>query len=38
MGFRQWVVHGGSMQPMAYDLKAMELTRERVYELMRLLD
>lgn len=29
---------GGSMQPMAYSLKAMELTRERVYELMRLLD
>ncbi|MBD9077500.1 MAG: DUF1311 domain-containing protein [Clostridium sp.] len=29
---------GGSMQPMAYSLKAMEITRERVYELMELLD
>ena len=27
-----------SMQPMAYSLKAMEITRERVYELMELLD
>ncbi|MBP8869363.1 MAG: lysozyme inhibitor LprI family protein [Clostridium sp.] len=29
---------GGSMQLMAYSLKAMEITRERVYELMELLD
>ena len=29
---------GGSMQPMAYSLRAMELTRERVYELMGVLD
>lgn len=29
---------GGSMQPMAYSLKAMELTRERVYELLEVLD
>ena len=29
---------GGSMQLMAYSLKAMEITRERGYELMELLE